>query len=232
MAIKAVIFDLGNTLVAYYKPQDFFQVLEKSVLGLCDYLSANDHVFQPREIFGIAKAFNYERDDLTIFPLEKRLQEIFQLEDGFLHNHQHNLSRVFLAPIFATARPDPQAVPLLVELKNRGYLTALVSNTPWGSPSEPWKQEVTRHGLTGYLNEVVFCVDAGRRKPHRLIFEYTLKSLNINANEAVFVGDDQKWDIYGARQAGIRPILLCPNTRPDNHGLTTIAGLSDLLLHL
>ncbi|MCG8400655.1 MAG: HAD family hydrolase, partial [Firmicutes bacterium] len=121
-----------------------------------------------------------------------------------------NLAKAFLIPIFETAVLDEEAVPLLKELKENGYLTGLISNTPWGSPSYLWLQELNRHGLTQYLDDVVFCVDAGRRKPHPDIFHYALERLEVSAQDTIFVGDDPKWDIYGARQAGISPILLNP----------------------
>jgi FMN phosphatase YigB (HAD superfamily) len=27
----------------------------------------------------------------------------------------------------------------------------------------------------------------------------------------LFVGDDRRWDVAGARQAGMRPVLICPD---------------------
>jgi FMN phosphatase YigB (HAD superfamily) len=41
-----------------------------------------------------------------------------------------------------------------------------------------------------------------------------LHLIGARAEEAVFVGDDPRWDVLGARQAGIQPILLA-KAAPD-----------------
>jgi FMN phosphatase YigB (HAD superfamily) len=35
-----------------------------------------------------------------------------------------------------------------------------------------------------------------------------LRLLEVDASDAVFVGDDPRWDVLGAERAGVRPILL------------------------
>jgi len=47
----------------------------------------------------------------------------------------------------------------------RGYRTGIISNLPWGSPPALWREEVGRLGVAGEVDEVVFCGDAGYRKP-------------------------------------------------------------------
>ena len=39
MIVRAVIFDLGNTLVSYYRSHEFEPVLEECVYGLCAVLA-------------------------------------------------------------------------------------------------------------------------------------------------------------------------------------------------
>ena len=55
-------------------------------------------------------------------------------------------------------------------LRSRGIKTAIVSNTPWGSPADAWRAELTRHGLLDKVDATVFCMDVGWRKPHRAPF--------------------------------------------------------------
>lgn len=72
----------------------------------------------------------------------------------------------FLKPIFDLARLDPDALPLLETLRQRGIKTAIVSNTLWGSSASMWRNELARHGLLDTVDASVFCGDIGWRKPN------------------------------------------------------------------
>jgi FMN phosphatase YigB (HAD superfamily) len=107
----------------------------------------------------------------------------------------------------------------LESLRDLGIKTAIVSNTSWGSPASEWRQELARHGLLDRVDATVFCVDVGWRKPHPAPFERALTLLDVIAGEALFVGDDHRCVVLGAKNAGMRPVLLEPhptNSLPDD----------------
>ena len=139
------------------------------------------------------------------------------------------LGTAFLKPIFAMARPNPQAVPLLEALRSRGIKTAIVSNTPWGSPADAWRAELTRHGLLDKVDAAVFCMDVGWRKPHRAPFDRALSLLEVAPADALFVGDDHRWDIVGAQNAGLRPVLLQSVARESLRDHLTVPNLAGVL---
>jgi putative hydrolase of the HAD superfamily len=132
-----------------------------------------------------------------------------------------------MRPIFDLARPEPQTPTVLEGLRRRGIKTAIVSNTPWGSPSSMWRTELDRHGLLESVDAVVFCVDVGWRKPHRAPFDRALALLDVAPTDAVFVGDDPRWDVAGAKNAGVRPLLL--RSWASTPGLETIQDLEDVI---
>ena len=66
------------------------------------------------------------------------------------------------------------------------------------------------------MDAAVFCVDVGYRKPHPAPVRRALALLDVPATEAVFVGDDPRWDVAGAQAAGVRPILL-GDKEPGKH---------------
>jgi FMN phosphatase YigB (HAD superfamily) len=45
----------------------------------------------------------------------------------------------------------------------------------------------------------------------------------------MFVGDDARWDLIGAQNAGLRPVLLRPSLVPVIEGSVGIHRLSDVL---
>jgi HAD superfamily hydrolase (TIGR01509 family) len=139
------------------------------------------------------------------------------------------LAPTFLKPIFATARLDPEAISVLRSLRSHGVKCAIVSNTPWGSPATAWREELTRHGLLNEVDATVFCVDVGWRKPHRAPFDHALALLGVVPVEALFVGDDHRWDVIGARNAGVRPVLLGRDSMNSLSDVLAIRNLGDVL---
>ena len=210
--MRAALFDLGNTLVSYYAAADFPPILRECLRG-CFQVLGRDWCGDEDEIFQRALILNTERPDCSVWPLLERLASLFGA-DILDSTTQDALTTAFLRPIFASAAVDPEALSTLASLRADGFATAIVSNTPWGSPAAPWRAELARHGLLTAADAVVFCVDVGFRKPHRAPFERALNLIGARAEESVFVGDDPRWDVLGARQAGIRPILLA-KAAPD-----------------
>lgn len=230
--LDAVLFDLGNTLVSYYTSDQFYPILDQCVQSVANVLSNHDRSVDVAAAFETARSFDCERDDLRVWPLSDRLTQVFgnsaiELADSLLIE----MVDAFLEPIFNTGSIDPQALPVLRRLREMGYKTAIVSNTPWGSPAEPWRRELGRMGLVEAVDEIVFCVDAGWRKPAPEPFQRALSRLGAAAQRTVFVGDDAKWDMEGAKNAGISPILLSSNHAEPN-GVEVISELSDLIAML
>jgi putative hydrolase of the HAD superfamily len=225
--IRAVLFDLGNTLVGYYKSAEFQSVLRRCLRQCLEEQGWSGDSGREEALFERALRLNRERADFAVRPLGERLRELFDgqgaLDDGALAT----LAGAFMKPIFEVGRPYPQTPIVLESLRRRGIKTAIVSNTPWGSPSSAWRTELARHGLLDSVDAVVFCVDVGWRKPHRAPFDRALALLAVAPTDAVFVGDDPRWDVAGAKNAGIRPVLL--GSAASAPGLETIQNLEDVI---
>jgi FMN phosphatase YigB (HAD superfamily) len=223
--IQAVLFDLGNTLVRYYRREEFPSILNKCIHRAAEALHHNtadlDSIFE--------KALELkEANDFAVRPLEDRIRTIFPeclVIDPVVMS---NVCRAFMIPIFSCARLEDDAIEVLDELRVRGLRTAVVSNTPWGSSSELWLEELHRHALLERLDAITFCVDVGWRKPHAAPFLHTLNKLAMGPSDAVFIGDDPRWDVEGAVRVGMRPILLSDNP-DDAPNCTRITRLSCLL---
>ena len=82
-------------------------------------------------------------------------------------------------------------------------------------------------GLTGLFEVVTLSVDVGRAKPHPLIFELTLETLGLTADEVIYVGDSYEHDYQGARSAGIDCYLIGKHARvPRDRQLRNILDLA------
>ena len=222
--IRAVLFDLGNTLVSYYTSAEFPSVLRRCLRHCREVRGWSG---DEQELFERAIRLNHERSDFAVRPLDDRLRELFDSQGALDDSALAKLGAAFMEPIFGMARVYPDARTVLEWLRRRGIKTAIVSNTPWGSPSSAWRTELARHGLLESVDAVVFCVDVGWRKPHRAPFDRALALLDVAPTDAVFVGDDPRWDVAGAKNAGIRPVLL--GSAASAPGLETIQNLKDVI---
>jgi putative hydrolase of the HAD superfamily len=227
---RAVLFDLGNTLVAYYVAADFARILRECLRGCVEVLALDGGVEE--ELLQRALALNVDRAENAVWPLAERLRVLFgdAVSDPAT---LENVTQAFLRPIFAVATLDAEALPVLATLRQRGIRTAIVSNLPWGSPAAAWRLELERHGLLAAVDAAVFCVDVGYRKPHPAPIERALRLLHMEPGEAVFVGDDPRWDVAGAQRAGVRPILLSRLAAPEvGESVPVIRDLRGVLNHI
>jgi len=97
----------------------------------------------------------------------------------------------------------PDALAGLQRLRAAGIRVGVLSNA--GSQLVTFLEEL---GLLPYCDFTVVSAIEGMRKPDRRIFERALQRADVTADEAVHVGDMYVEDIAGARQVGVRPLLM------------------------
>jgi putative hydrolase of the HAD superfamily len=97
----------------------------------------------------------------------------------------------------------PDVEPTLARLKHDGHRMGLVSN----APSDTGKV-VDALGIGKYLDSVVISGVVGYSKPNPEIFRIALREVGAEADEAVHVGDVYEADVVGARNAGMKGILI------------------------
>ena len=93
---------------------------------------------------------------------------------------------------------------LLEALRARGLKLALVSNT--ASPQWLLEPVLERMGLIERVDAIVLSSEVGKRKPHPAIFERALAELEVDADEALFVGDRVVADVVGASRVGMKTV--------------------------
>jgi putative hydrolase of the HAD superfamily len=220
--VRAILFDLGNTLVAYYDRAEFPQVLRECLQRCAAVLGLPEAAVQDDALFARAMAMNAEPADYAVHPLDSRLIALFG-------SSSPQLCHAFLQPIFARARLDSEALSVLQSLRERNIKIGIVSNSPWGSSAHSWRDELRRHGLLDKVDAAVFCGDVGWRKPHAAPFNRALELLQVAPRDAMFVGDDPRWDVIGAQNAGLLPVLIRPVSASAVDGAINVHHLSDIL---
>jgi putative hydrolase of the HAD superfamily len=109
----------------------------------------------------------------------------------------------------------PHTHEILEFLKNKYYLHIITNGF-----EEVQFRKIKNSDLEKYFTNAITSEEAGHQKPHRQIFEYSLKKAGAKAEESIMIGDDLKIDLLGARQAGIDQIYFNPSGIPHNEDIT------------
>jgi HAD superfamily hydrolase (TIGR01549 family) len=109
----------------------------------------------------------------------------------------------------------PEANEVLAALRSR-YEIALITNTQ-GQKSTGTHRISLYPELEKFFSVIIVAGEAGiPPKPDPQPFQQCLKTLEISPSEAVYVGDDWRIDICGARDAGLNAIWLKHHTVKRN----------------
>jgi len=119
---------------------------------------------------------------------------------------------------------------VLRELADAGIRIGLISNTQRCLTSFQSHFE-----LQGLIAATVSSFEHGRMKPHPSIFETALERVDVDAPNAVMVGDSIRQDVEGALRAGMRAVLLHRGERRHpmqselaRRGIPVIRSLTEL----
>jgi putative hydrolase of the HAD superfamily len=100
----------------------------------------------------------------------------------------------------------PDVVPVLGDLKGRGFVLGLITNFD----SRVFKL-IEALDLSRFIDSITIPALAGAAKPEAAIFEYALARHGLRPSEAVQVGDSLRDDVEGAGAAGLRGVLIDRN---------------------
>jgi len=199
LKIKAVLFDLGNTLV-YEQPYEVFQ----------SFLQAKG-VF--RSIEEIREAFEKCGNEFDVERHKALLPHEFhtQLNMVILKNLRvkrsvrrlaeeidrqwFNFSKVYVYPEVNDSLRRLKKMGLKLGVVTRGYELDI-------------EQILPRAGLEKIFDVCVGVDTTGKRKPKPEAFKHALKRLNVKPEEAVFVGDNLEQDYFGAQKVGMKAVLI------------------------
>jgi putative hydrolase of the HAD superfamily len=205
--IKAVFFDLYQTLVRYDPPREEIEAKVLKDLGIDitpeklirPIIVADEFIYNE-----IARRALGERSKEEIMSLYLQYQEILLSEAGIECSREINLK---LLGAMQQAKMElilfDDVAPALDELKNKGLILGLISNV-----EQDMTKTLSRLKLPDWLTVIVTSQDAGAGKPRPEIFRYALKKGGIKATEAIYVGDQYQVDVVGARGAGMKAILI------------------------
>jgi putative hydrolase of the HAD superfamily len=105
---------------------------------------------------------------------------------------------------------DPDVPGLFRHLRERGIRVGVLSNTMWPGS---WHDDVFRRdGVLDLIDGAVYTSEIDWTKPHPEAFRAAMTAIGVSdPARCVFVGDRPFDDVHGAKQAGLRAVLV-PNS--------------------
>jgi len=197
--LKAVLFDLGGTLVKTAPiPKIFLKILRKHNVHVS--LDADSEEFPE-----VVEEMSLESFKLPYIEFW-RAYNIRILKKLGIQGNLEQLADILTMEWWDNAELEvyPEVKDTLRTVKQRGLKTGIVSN---GFQIDI-REILSRTSLEGKFNVTVGVDDVGKPKPHAEIFNYALEKLKIKPHEALFVGDNPETDYKGAETASLRPLLI------------------------
>ena len=225
--IRAVLFDMGGTLITACSPQEILEIYDKIL-----------------RTYGV----KHSLDEIAVAKEKANRQfDIRQLVD-FGNNFWIEYNRLFLEELgvkeeknmflaraidrewwnYADVTLYSDVLPVLNELKTRKVRLGLISNALESDIEHVMKKV----GLEGFFDVEVGTDTFRSMKPDKEIFLQALKRLNVSPSEALFVGDSLENDYKGAENAGIKALLIDRNSTVEDCEVEKIRNFWELLRYL
>ncbi len=223
MEIKAVVFDLDHTLFDRYKT---------IAAGVPLFIERFSSYLTPKiEEKQICKLL-CDSDKLYIYHGWRRIFEYLCDNGMFSSSPDYSEYRNCMLEIYShVAVPFTFTVPLLKELRCRGYKIGLITN----GQSEIQRSKIAMLGIEKYFDKIIIGGEFGIQKPNVEPFIEMAKSLGESPNEMVYVGDNPINDVDASRNANYIPIQVltanCPMDEyvPAKYQINSVAELLPIL---
>ncbi len=186
--IKAVLFDLDNTLIDFMKMKKMCIEAASSAMADSGLKMSKEEI--EKELYKVYDRYGIE------------YERVFQ---KFLKTKGRIDYKILASAIIAYRKvkasfltPYPGVEKTLLKLKEKRLKLGIITDAP---KLNAWMRLVSL-GITEYF-DIVIC-SGKNKKPHSLPFRKALKSLDVKAEEALMVGDWPERDVLGAKKIGMK----------------------------
>ena len=204
--IKAVLFDLDNTLTDFMKMKKY--CCEDAVTAMIGAGLPLSRKKALKLLYELYDKYGIEHQKIFQPFLKKAIGRIDWriLAEGIVAYRRAKNSLL---------QPYPKTVPTLIKLNKMGLKLGIVSDAP---RMQAWMRLASMQ-MSDFFDIVITKDDVkGKLKPHQLPFKTAIHKLDVSPTEILFVGDNPDRDIKGAKEAGMKTALALYGEHPArNH---------------
>ena len=188
--IKAVIFDMYETLITHYESPLYFGEQMAADAGIAK-----------EEFLRLWRAADSDRT-VGKQTLEQLIESILRKTNRYskpLLEHIVEKRKASKRELFRHL--DPEILPMLEGLKKRGLLIGLISNC-FSEEVGPIRESE----LFSYVDVPLLSYELGLKKPDEAIFLRCIEKLSVSAEECLYVGDGGSHELETAEKLGMKPL--------------------------
>ena len=210
MMVKALIFDLDNTLID--RQRAFKEMLKDKFSLLCDDHSLVDQMVKDVLIWdnnGVVSR------DISLGSWADKYHYDRKIAEDISNDWANTSGEI--AYLFYDVRDT------LTELKKK-YTIAILTN----GNAVSQRKKLKTINIDGLIDYSLVSGECNYKKPEKEIFELVLNDLNLKADEAIYIGDNYNIDVLGPRSIGMKAIYVSRNNE-IHRDATTINNIHELL---
>jgi HAD superfamily hydrolase (TIGR01662 family) len=219
MSIRAVFFDLGDTLWHLPNlppPEKIRGETMRRVGGLVESWGY-DMAAAERRMIGRDIRLTIEQATRAAFHGDCVEPDYVEICRSVGSDHEMQLTPEQAAELWDTwnlgglflgRQLFPDVTPTLEELARRGFRLGAVTNR--GYAGARFWEEVRAFGLDRAFECFAVSCDVGYLKPHPAIYQYALDRLGVAPEESVMVGDNMRADVEGSKALGMTAVWRRP----------------------
>jgi HAD superfamily hydrolase (TIGR01549 family) len=237
---RAVIFDLGNTLVMFpwdarsvekwpSKENSLFVSLVKVIYDSLVKSGVNVDwpSFYEKYMTARAEQWQWQKETLREFDMYERVSRTINALGLKVSPVSAAVRRAVddhYTAYLSYAEMEKEVPEILQGLRSKRKL-GLITNF---AHSPTIYRVLEKFGLRKFFDVVLVSREVGWVKPSPKIFRAALSSLKLLSSQCVFIGDDAEADIKGARGVGMKTIFISKEGSMCQEADATISHLTEL----
>ena len=198
------VFDLYGTLVDIHTEEDFPKLWEKLALFF-GYYGA---IYKPKEL--------QKRYAALVSDCERALKKTLEEDRHYTHEADKTLAihtgQFFRALSTDYVRLYPGTQQMLASLKKMDKKVYLLSNAQRIFTA----YEMNVLGITKYFDDILISSDYHTKKPDKRFFHILLERHKLDVSHSLYIGNDSRCDVGGAKGVGMPVFYVNSNISPKN----------------
>jgi putative hydrolase of the HAD superfamily len=188
--IRAIIFDMYETLITLYDSPPYFGVQMAEDAGI------------PEDQFQALWRPTEHKRSIGELTLEEVLEMILRESNCYSEAiHKKMVEKRIASKEECFRHLHSEIIPMLSTLKEKGFLVGLISNCFSEEADVIRKSE-----LVPYFDAVYLSYEQGIEKPDEEIFCRCMESLSVKPEECIYVGDGGSEELETARRLGMKAV--------------------------
>jgi len=201
---EVIVFDMGDTFMFdcdHFSDNEDFQATYRSLGG--KHLTQDELTKSIRHIYDSFMKIGRDEDRYHSFPT----MSDFLSTDAYFEEFDTQ-DREFIKEVFAVHECGeiPASSKKVLNHLSKSHRLGLISNV-W-SDSDIFRSKLIDAGVHDLFSTLIFSSEYGAIKPAIILFEKAAKHFELPYQELVYIGNNYKRDIVGAKSTGMHAILV------------------------